>query len=60
MLVDAKEQFLQRMAGTINMAMHTDGPAEMAKRFERHELADVKKAQALAARARADEMKRNR
>lgn len=60
MLVDAKDKFLRRMAATINVAMHKDSPVEMGARFENHTMADVKQAQAYAARARAEEKKTNR
>jgi hypothetical protein len=57
MLVDAKEQFLDRMANTMNLTVPTDKPSEQAARWENHNPADVKKAQAYAARARRESFK---
>ena len=57
MLIDAKDKFLHRMAATLNLTFENDKPSELAARWVGHDPADIKMAQAYAARARREAFK---
>lgn len=57
MLVDAKDRFVERMAQTVNATHQSDTPSAIKDRWTGFEEADIKKAQAYAARARREAMR---